>query len=156
MANFHVLRETRMPAILVECGFMTNREEYGLLKSDAYRRKCAEAIVIGIVEVYGLKKKDLAPAEPPPAITDTAWVVANGREIGTGYLIDGRTYVPLRAVWDALGLKVDWDPDTKTASLTGNEQTPPGRVAGRGFYFSLSEYQVVSVSSLHANICLIN
>src|SRR5690606_6685155 len=65
-ANFHVLRETRMTAILVECGFMTNREECELLKSDAYRRKCAEAIVAGIVEVYGLRKK---PAETAPAPT---------------------------------------------------------------------------------------
>src|SRR5690606_4139273 len=35
--NFHVLRETKMTAILVECGFMTNREEAELLKSDEYR-----------------------------------------------------------------------------------------------------------------------
>jgi len=56
-ADFHVLRETRMTAILVECGFMTNREECELLKSDAYRRKCAAAIVAGIVETYGLHKK---------------------------------------------------------------------------------------------------
>ena len=62
-ANFHVLRETKMTAILVECGFMTNREECELLKSDAYRRKCAEAIVAGIVEVYGLKPKQ--PVQEP-------------------------------------------------------------------------------------------
>ncbi len=30
-ANYAVLRETRMPAILIECGFMTNREEAALL-----------------------------------------------------------------------------------------------------------------------------
>jgi N-acetylmuramoyl-L-alanine amidase len=58
-ANFHVLRETKMPAILVECGFMTNREEAELLKSDSYRRKCAEAIVAGIVETYGLRPQQL-------------------------------------------------------------------------------------------------
>lgn len=56
-ANFQVLRETKMPAILVECGFMTNEEEAVLLKSDDYRRKCAEAIVKGIVETYKLKQK---------------------------------------------------------------------------------------------------
>src|SRR5690606_11830869 len=60
-ANFHVLRETKMTAILVECGFMTNREECELLKSDAYRRKCAEAIVAGIVETHGLRKKPVQP-----------------------------------------------------------------------------------------------
>jgi N-acetylmuramoyl-L-alanine amidase len=64
-ANFHVLRETRMTAILVECGFMTNQEEAALLKTDTYRRKCAEAIVAGIVETYGLRPKQ--PAQAPTA-----------------------------------------------------------------------------------------
>jgi N-acetylmuramoyl-L-alanine amidase len=63
-ANFHVLRETKMTAILVECGFMTNREEAELLKSDAYRRKCAEAIVTGIVETYGLRPKQTGQTPP--------------------------------------------------------------------------------------------
>jgi len=58
-ANFHVLRETTMPAILVECGFMTNKEEATLLKSDSYRKTCASAIVKGIVDMYGLKKKEV-------------------------------------------------------------------------------------------------
>jgi len=70
-ANFHVLRETKMPAILVECGFMTNREECELLKSDAYRRKCAEAIVAGIVETYGLRPKQ--PAQPSATDEVSAW-----------------------------------------------------------------------------------
>jgi N-acetylmuramoyl-L-alanine amidase len=63
-ANYHVLRETDMTAILVECGFMTNHEEAELLKSDAYRRKCASAIVQGLVNYYKLKKKKKqAPTE---------------------------------------------------------------------------------------------
>lgn len=66
--NLHMLRESNMTAILVECGFMTNREEAALLKSDAYRRKCAKAIVAGIVEVYGLKPKAApTPSAPQPA-----------------------------------------------------------------------------------------
>jgi N-acetylmuramoyl-L-alanine amidase len=56
-ANFHVLRETKMTSILVECGFMDNREECELLKTDAYRKTCAVAIVAGIAETYGLKLK---------------------------------------------------------------------------------------------------
>lgn len=54
-ANFHVLRETAMPAILVECGFMTHPEEVRLLQADSYRRLCAQAIAAGVAEVYGLK-----------------------------------------------------------------------------------------------------
>lgn len=65
-ANFHVLRETNMTAILVECGFMTNKAEVELLKSQAYRATCAKAIVEGIVQQYGLKLKPV-PAPPKPA-----------------------------------------------------------------------------------------
>jgi N-acetylmuramoyl-L-alanine amidase len=70
-ANFHVLRETKMTAILVECGFMTNRQECELLKSDDYRRKCAAAIVAGIVETHGLKPKQ--PVREPATDEVSAW-----------------------------------------------------------------------------------
>ncbi|UQD53295.1 N-acetylmuramoyl-L-alanine amidase [Bacillus methanolicus] len=56
-ADFHMLRETKMTAILVECGFMTNKEEAKLLKSDNYRRIVAGAILAALVEQFGLKKK---------------------------------------------------------------------------------------------------
>ena len=51
-ADFCVLRSTRMHAVLVECGFMTNKEEAALLMDDAYRRKCAEAICRGVCIFY--------------------------------------------------------------------------------------------------------
>ncbi|MED3549752.1 N-acetylmuramoyl-L-alanine amidase [Cytobacillus praedii] len=57
-ANFHVLRETTMSAVLVECGFMTNREEVKQLRSDSFRKTCAEAIVKGVVDQFRLKKMD--------------------------------------------------------------------------------------------------
>lgn len=56
-ANFHMLRESKMTSVLLEMGFMTNREEAGLLKSTAYRILCAKAIVDSLVEVYKLKAK---------------------------------------------------------------------------------------------------
>lgn len=64
-ADFHVLRESKMTAILVECGFMDNREELALLKSDAYRRKCAQAIANGLIAQYGLKRKKAVVVAPP-------------------------------------------------------------------------------------------
>ena len=36
------------PAVLVECGFLSNNEESELLKTDAYRRKMAFCIAMGI------------------------------------------------------------------------------------------------------------
>lgn len=47
--NFAVLRETTMPAILIECGFMTNTEEAKLLKSTDYQQQCAQAIAFGVL-----------------------------------------------------------------------------------------------------------
>jgi N-acetylmuramoyl-L-alanine amidase len=57
-ANFHVLKATKMTAILCECGFMTNKTEAKLLRTDNYRHACAEAIVHGIASYYKLKKKN--------------------------------------------------------------------------------------------------
>ncbi|RXJ01657.1 N-acetylmuramoyl-L-alanine amidase [Anaerobacillus alkaliphilus] len=60
-ADFHVLRHTVMPAILVECGFMTNREEAELLKTNSYREQCATAIVTGLANMYNLEAEEDDP-----------------------------------------------------------------------------------------------
>lgn len=70
-ADFAILRETNMDALLIECGFMTNTEDLALLKSDEYRRKCAQGIVNGLVEFYGLTKK---AAPPRPSVVYEAHV----------------------------------------------------------------------------------
>ncbi|MEH7112696.1 N-acetylmuramoyl-L-alanine amidase [Neobacillus niacini] len=67
-ANFHVLRETKMPAILVECGFMTNRNEAALMRTDAFQRNCARAIVNGLAAQYNLTATQTSP---PPSTTPT-------------------------------------------------------------------------------------
>ena len=46
--NFYVIRETKMPAILVEAGFMTHPEELHRLKDVSYRDKIARGIAEGI------------------------------------------------------------------------------------------------------------
>ncbi|MEZ5326033.1 MAG: N-acetylmuramoyl-L-alanine amidase [Verrucomicrobiales bacterium] len=47
--GFAVLRKTRGPAVLVECGFLSNSWERGRCKSPSYRQKVAQAIADGIV-----------------------------------------------------------------------------------------------------------
>lgn len=46
--DFSVLRNTEMPAILVETAFITNKDDYGRLKSDDFRDKTASGIAQGI------------------------------------------------------------------------------------------------------------
>ncbi len=51
--GFYVIRNTRIPAVLVECGFLTNRAEGGRIAgSGAYRQRLAEAIAAGIRSRY--------------------------------------------------------------------------------------------------------
>ncbi len=49
-ANFAVIRHTKMPAILIEGGFLTNDEEMVKLKDSAYLKKIAQGIAKGIDE----------------------------------------------------------------------------------------------------------
>jgi N-acetylmuramoyl-L-alanine amidase len=48
--GYWVLRANRLPAILVECGFMTNRAEAARIRSARYRDRIAKAIAEGVVE----------------------------------------------------------------------------------------------------------
>jgi N-acetylmuramoyl-L-alanine amidase len=50
--NFYVIRETTMPAILVEGGFISNPQERSLLKDRAYQEKIARGIADGIDQYF--------------------------------------------------------------------------------------------------------
>lgn len=54
-SNFYVLRKTKMPAILCECGFMDNLEEAKLMLDENYQWTVAEAIGRGICAYLGVK-----------------------------------------------------------------------------------------------------
>lgn len=58
--NFTVLTKTLMPAVLIEHGFYTNKDECELLKSDYFRKKCAIADAKGILNYLGVAWKDEA------------------------------------------------------------------------------------------------
>ena len=46
--GYYVLRKNRNPAVLVECGFLTNPSEAALAQSASYRQKLAEEIAAGV------------------------------------------------------------------------------------------------------------
>jgi N-acetylmuramoyl-L-alanine amidase len=50
--GFSVLRHTRMPAVLCELGFLTNRGEARNIQSSSYRQRLAEGVAAGIRAVY--------------------------------------------------------------------------------------------------------
>ncbi|MBE9223040.1 N-acetylmuramoyl-L-alanine amidase, partial [Cyanobacterium stanieri LEGE 03274] len=49
-ARFYVLRNARMPSVLVETGFVTGREDAARLRDPNFQRQMAQGIAAGIVE----------------------------------------------------------------------------------------------------------
>lgn len=54
-AGFYVLRKTSRPAILVECGFVSNRSDRSRALRAEYRQQLAQAIVAGILREISTK-----------------------------------------------------------------------------------------------------
>lgn len=66
-ANFHMLRETIAPAVLIEAAFMDNREEAALLKTEAFRKETGEDVARGVAKYLGITitEKPAPVAEKP-------------------------------------------------------------------------------------------
>lgn len=65
-SNFAVLRETAMPAALVEVCFISNPKEEALLKQEAFLDKVAMAIALGYLDYTGRKYKAPGKVDPKP------------------------------------------------------------------------------------------
>ncbi len=111
-ANFAVLRETKMPACLAELAFISNHTEEGLLETPAFQARAARAIAEGVAGYLGLQLPAPVPADPN-AVT----IRVGGQTLG-GKEIDGRTWVPVRVLAEALGRKVEWDGATRTVTIS--------------------------------------
>ncbi|WP_338555152.1 N-acetylmuramoyl-L-alanine amidase family protein [Paenibacillus sp. KS-LC4] len=53
--NYHVIRETTMPAVLLETGFMSNPSDLAVITNEAVQMRMATGIVEGIKEYLGIK-----------------------------------------------------------------------------------------------------
>ena len=57
MANFHECRETKMPTVLLECGFMDSKTDVPIILTEDFADKVATAIVSVLVKKGNLVKK---------------------------------------------------------------------------------------------------
>jgi N-acetylmuramoyl-L-alanine amidase len=87
VSNLHVTRETDGPALLVECGFISNSNEEALMKSPAWDKLMAGAICKGFSRAVDVPYTPMstpvtsAPV-PSPSVSDPdvnliAWVAAS-------------------------------------------------------------------------------
>lgn len=70
-ANFAVLRQTKMPAVLTECGFIDNKTDADLLKKESYLKDLGEAHAKGIAAYLGLKRKSQPKPKPKPSTNNS-------------------------------------------------------------------------------------
>ena len=56
--SYYLLRKTKSPTVIVECGFLSNPEEAEKLVTDAYQETVAEAVCSGILNYIGTHKED--------------------------------------------------------------------------------------------------
>ena len=84
--TLYVLKHTVAPAVLLECGFHTNREETALLLDDGYRQQLAEAQAGGILDYLGIPAEEEAPEEEPPEKSEAElaleWIQENEIMLG--------------------------------------------------------------------------
>src|SRR5690606_37636898 len=67
-ANFHMLRESKMPTILIEGGFMDSTVDIVKMRDDKVLDAAGKAIAEALAVYFGLKKKKPAP-KPKPSPT---------------------------------------------------------------------------------------
>jgi len=70
--NYTVLTQTKMPAILIECGFMDSATDVPIILTDYHAKKCAEGIAAGIAKAAKLEIIDINKQEPDVDTSDTA------------------------------------------------------------------------------------
>lgn len=56
--DYYILKESPCPAILIECGFLSNPKEEKLLNTTDYQNKVSYAIMCGVVKYFGLCGND--------------------------------------------------------------------------------------------------
>jgi len=107
--NLHMTRETVMPAILCECGFISNPEQERQLRDVTMQKKIAQAIAAGVLAYLG---KPLKEGKKLKEIK----VVVKGTEV-PGIIIDNRTWVPLQQYEDAKKTEITWDGKTNMVTV---------------------------------------
>lgn len=111
--RFYVLKNTTAPAVLIEHGFHTNKEDVALLKSADYRKKLAVLQCRGILDYLGIaydgqdgaEEDNKASAPEPSAWAKEAWEKAVQKGVLDGSAPQGNcTREMLATVLDRLGL----------------------------------------------------
>ncbi|HOV80324.1 MAG TPA: N-acetylmuramoyl-L-alanine amidase [Bacillota bacterium] len=108
-ANFAVLRQTNMPAVLLENLFIDRKEDAAKLAEPSFRQGIAEAIAAGLARALELQPaaESAGVALNTTCTVEKVTVLVRGKNI-QGFITNDRTYAPVRDIAEALGYRVTW------------------------------------------------
>lgn len=69
ISNLHMTRESKMPAVLIENGFMDSKTDVPIILTEKFARQSADALVEFLIEEFKLKIK-VTPTKPTPIKND--------------------------------------------------------------------------------------
>lgn len=106
-SNLQECRETAMPAVLLELGFMDSSADVPIILTEAFADKCAEAIVEVIVAEWGLTKKVVGGNNSNNNSNDVSNNNSDNTDNRTGdanngSVLDNETWVQLNEAREAL------------------------------------------------------
>lgn len=101
-------RKAKCPGLIVELGFISNPAEEALLADKAFQAKAAASIAAGLAIALKLTPPQSCPPVPPSFKETT--VVFQDIKL-KGFILDGRAYVEVRKLMEAMGAIVHWDPE---------------------------------------------
>lgn len=90
--DFVVINQDRIPAVLVEGGFMDSNIDYKVITSDAGQTAYAKAVAEGLIEFLNLKKKTKPTTTPS---SETVYVVKKNDNLTKIASMYGTTYLKL-------------------------------------------------------------
>lgn len=111
-ANFQVINQNKVPAVLVEGGFMDGTDDYKIITSDVGQTAYARAVAESLIEFHNLKKK--TPATTTQTTGGTCEVKLNVLKKGA----KGESVKALQALLIGYGFKMT--NDGKTYSVDGS------------------------------------
>ena len=88
--NWLVINQNKIPAVLVEGGFMDSTIDYPVITSDKGQDGYARAVAEGLIQFLGLtKKKEENPETTPTKERTRSWQIVMNKVYNCGLAIDG-------------------------------------------------------------------
>jgi len=150
--NWYVINQNKIPAVLVEGGFMDSNIDYKVITSETGQEAYARAVAEGLIEYLKLTKKDNSSPKPSPTEPDytgtiTYQAYANNwlpevnkcDNTNDGYAGLGNTYISAfrckpqygEIIYQAHRINGDWLPEVTSKDYSANNGNSYAGIIGK-------------------------